>query len=115
MFWSLDMDDFRGLCYGNKYPLVSAISGYVNQNITGDSVTTPLIEMLKEDDIRTATNEIPPVETTSSNRVQQEEVSPTAPPQVGNETSGVVYRHVADSIFIYFSLLLILRVMIMVY
>ncbi|CAH1403766.1 unnamed protein product [Nezara viridula] len=31
MLWSLDMDDFLGLCHNQKYPLLSAVTEYLEQ------------------------------------------------------------------------------------
>ena len=32
--WSLDMDDFRGLCGSGRYPLLSAVSGSLHSDHT---------------------------------------------------------------------------------
>lgn len=31
MLWSLDMDDFIGLCHDERYPLLSAVTEYLEK------------------------------------------------------------------------------------
>ncbi|XP_014779959.1 chitotriosidase-1 [Octopus bimaculoides] len=40
MFWSLDLDDFKGECNGEKYPLLKAANIIVNNNYTLNENTT---------------------------------------------------------------------------
>lgn len=43
MIWSLDMDDFNGICYGKKYPLLKSITEYINKQIP--NVKKPTIDL----------------------------------------------------------------------
>lgn len=65
MVWSIETDDFRGQCHGNRYPLLRAINEGLNRKLSDDT-TKPVQENSITPEVEKKTSDTPILRTTSA-------------------------------------------------